>query len=80
MIFCDYPAADYHHRKDSVTMKIKGDSRLNCRLMIIKDGHVLQVFKVNDQNNELTGSKRQDGNIEYTVAGNQKIKITWKGK
>jgi hypothetical protein len=78
MIFCDYPTAEFKHRKGTVTFKIKGDEQLSCRLMIIKkDKTTLPDFTITDSNGELKGIYRKDGHKEFMVNGNQQIKIKW---
>lgn len=79
LIYCDYPTANYHHRKGSVTLQIKGDERLSCRLMIVKKaGVALPGFTLQNKDGELKATRRKDGHIEFTVNGNQQIKINWK--
>lgn len=79
MIYLDYPTAGYQHGKGKVSFRLKGDERLSCRMLIIKkEKEALPDFIVNSEENELTGKHRKDGHIEYTVNGNQQVKITWK--
>jgi hypothetical protein len=79
MVYVDYPTADFKYRKGSgVSFKVKGDARLNCRMMMVKeDKSALPNFMVKSKEGELKGKKRKDGNIEYTVSGDQQIKIHW---
>jgi hypothetical protein len=78
MIYCDYPSASYQYRKGHVTLKIKGDKRLSCRLMLVKDKGILPAFMVIANGEETCGTLRKDGNFEYVVNGNTEIKINWK--
>nr|WP_067060794.1 hypothetical protein [Mucilaginibacter sp. L294] len=79
MIFLDYPTAGYKHRKGQVTLQIKGDNRLNCRMLIIKkDKTPLPSFTVSAPEGDLPGLRRKDGHIEFSVKGDQHIKLNWK--
>ena len=80
MIYLDYPTADFKYRKGStVTFKVKGDARLNCRMLIVnKNENKLPVFTVIAATGEIKGTHRNDYNLEYAISGNQRIKINWK--
>jgi hypothetical protein len=80
MIYLDYPTADFKYRKDnSVTFKVKGDKRLNCRMLVVNPGKKrLPEFKVVGNTGEIKGQLRKDGHMEYLVSGDQQIKINWK--
>jgi len=78
MVFADYPSAHYRHRKGSVTLKLKGDERLTCRLMIIKQkGKALPSFTLTDEDGVITGGKRKDGHVEYQVKGGRSVTIKY---
>jgi hypothetical protein len=78
MIYCDYPSSDYKHRKGNVTFNIKGDGRFNCRVLIVKkDKKTLPQFTVKDTSGCLKGTQLEQGHIEYTLSGNQHIRIQW---
>src|ERR1700749_802265 len=38
MIYLDYPSAGYKSEKGRVSLKVKGDERLSCRMLTIKTG------------------------------------------
>jgi hypothetical protein len=79
MIYLDYPSADFKYRKGSVHFKVKGDARLSCRMLVVKkDKTPLPVFTVKGRAGELKGKHRKDGHIEYTVHGDQPVKVNWK--
>jgi hypothetical protein len=79
MIYLDYPTANYKHRKGSLSFKVKGDERLYCRMLVVKkDRSSLPAFTVKGKNGELEARHRNDGHIEYSVNGNQQIKLNWK--
>jgi hypothetical protein len=81
MIYCDYPTFDFEHGRGRVSMKLKGDERLSCRLMILKkDNDTLPEMAIYQDKKEITKTLRRDGNIEYAVFGNSHIKIIWKKK
>jgi hypothetical protein len=81
MIFADYPTAKYSKRGKTFTFDVRGDSRLSCRMVIVKkDKTQLPDFTVTqkgDGSKEELKGKVVDGNIEYQLKGNQKITVTW---
>jgi hypothetical protein len=78
MIYIDYPTADVTVKKNkTVSFTVKGDKRLSCRMMIIpQDNAKLPVFTVKNKE-ELKGKQVKEGRIEYTLNGDQQIKISW---
>jgi hypothetical protein len=82
MVFVDYPTASFTYRKGApISFSTLGDSRLKTRMMIVKmDDHKLPNFTVTvDKDKEaLKGELTKDGNMQYIVNGNQKIRISWK--
>ncbi|MDP9046625.1 MAG: hypothetical protein M3N14_00715, partial [Bacteroidota bacterium] len=82
MIYVDYPSANFSKKGNSVSLSIKGDERLTCRLMIInKEHHKLPKFSVfvkgDGKKEDIAGKQRKDGHLEYTVNGNQDVVIKW---
>lgn len=79
MIFTDYPSAGHQHHKGSLSLTLKGDERLTCRLMIIKkDKKALPAFTITVDKEILKGRHRDDGHIEYLISGGVQVKISWK--
>ena len=79
MVYVDYPSAAFKYREGSLSFQVKGDERLSCRMLIVKNGHnELTQFTIMGKKGELKGIKRKDGHIEYTLNGNQQIKLNWK--
>jgi len=80
LVYLDYPTADFKYRKGSgLSFKIKGDERLSCRMLILKNGKgSLPAFRVKGKDGELKGTLTKDGHIEFSVNGNQQIKMNWK--
>lgn len=79
MIYVDYPTAKFKYRKGSmVSFNVKGDERLSCRMLIVKGKKALPGFIVSGDAGDIMGTHRKDGHIEYTISGNQPIKINWK--
>ncbi|MXV53210.1 hypothetical protein GS399_19770 [Pedobacter sp. HMF7647] len=76
MIYIDYPAADFKSHKGSVSFKVSGDSRLTCRMLIIKNGS-LPVFSVACNEEQLKGMRRKDDHLEFLVPGDQYIRVKW---
>lgn len=79
MIYLDYPFSKPIFRKNSVSFQIQGDKALSCRLMIIKDKNEklpeIRLESEHSENPEPVLTK--DGHLEYSLNGNQKIRITW---
>jgi hypothetical protein len=80
MIFTDYPAYGFSAKKrNPARIRLAGDGRLACRLMIVKTGkEKLPEIKVTIKGNVAKGKKATGGHLEFEAAGDQKIKIEWK--
>lgn len=79
IVYLDYPTADFKHRKGSVHFKVKGDERLNCRMLILnQENKKLPRFIVTANNNEIKGKVLKGGHTEFIVTGNNHIKLNWK--
>jgi hypothetical protein len=79
MVYVDYPTVGFKAGKgDTIEFKIKGDSRLSCRLSIVPDAGSrvpgLKVF-LNNAGTAEKGAMQKDGRIEYFVPGNSSITI-----
>jgi hypothetical protein len=82
MIYIDYPIDHFAKKGNSISFNVKGDNRLTCRLMVIKqDQHKLPKFsltgKRGNKKEDITGTPRKDGHLEFTVSGGQDIIIKW---
>jgi len=82
MIYVDYPTSGFTARKgQNIHFQVLGDERLTCRLMVVKTGNKkLPEFQVTASSvtENINGSTVKDGNLAYTISGNQKISISWK--
>jgi len=78
MIYLDYPTANFKYRKGSINFKVKGDKRLSCRMRIIKGKSKMPAFAVTGDEGELKTTHHKDDYIEFTINGDQQIKINWK--
>jgi hypothetical protein len=81
MIFTEYPAYGFSPKKrNPVHLRLAGDGRLTCRLMIVKTGREkLPEIKVKATGgDEIKNKKVAGGHLEFEVAGDQKINIDWK--
>ncbi len=80
LIFVDYPTSKYTKRGKTFTFDVRGDSRMTCRMRIVKDKAKLPQFTVtqkgDEKQEELTG-KVVKGDIEFVVKGNTTISIKW---
>jgi hypothetical protein len=78
IVYMDYPTANYKYRKGQVKLDVRGDKRLSCRMMIIRNSKKkLPDFSVKSGSNELSGNLCKGGHLEFTVAGDEEITITW---
>jgi len=78
IVFVEYPTAEYKFRKGQVSLRLKGNERLTCRMLIINRGNKHPFFTVKNNSGEMNGKLTKDGHLEFYVNGNQKIKINWK--
>jgi len=80
MIFTDYPRYGLSAKKHSpVQIKLAGDGRITCRVMVIKTGQDrIPDLKVTVNSETMTGKRVKDGNFEYEVPGDAVIRISWK--
>jgi len=80
MIFCDYPISGFRKRGKSVSFATQGDQRLSCRIVLLpqepKDTYNFTVYIGNDSN-AVEPMKVDKQAIEFSVSGNEKIKISW---
>jgi hypothetical protein len=79
MIYTDYPIYNFAATKHQpVQFRLAGDGRINCRLMIVKTGRAkLPEVTVKAGNEVLAGKSVSGGNLEYLVAGDAEVKISW---
>lgn len=77
MIYTDYPLANAKSTKKSFTGQFIGDGRLTCRLMILKNEQKLPGFKILAGTEELKGKHLKNGDMEFEVKGDSRVKITW---
>ncbi|HWZ15023.1 MAG TPA: hypothetical protein VNW95_07260 [Mucilaginibacter sp.] len=82
MIYIDYPTGNFAKKGNSISFNVKGDNRLTCRLMVIRQGtHKLPEFSVTgkrgDKKENIPSKQRKDGHLEFTVSGGQDIHIKW---
>jgi hypothetical protein len=81
LLYVDYPTSGFNARKgQNIHFSVLGDERLTCRMMIVKTGkNKLPKFKVNISGTKeaLMAKAVKDGNIEFTINGNQQINISW---
>ncbi|MGN6396827.1 MAG: hypothetical protein ACTHMI_14750 [Mucilaginibacter sp.] len=80
MVYTDYPTYGFSPEKHCpVKFKLGGDSRLSCRLMLVKTGKAkLPDVTVKADNEEIKGKKVTGGNLEFEVPGDARIHIDWK--
>ncbi|GAC1301379.1 MAG: hypothetical protein NVSMB24_04100 [Mucilaginibacter sp.] len=82
MIYIDYPTGKFSKKGNSVSFNVKGDERLTCRLMVVRQGtNKLPEFSVTgksgNKKQDITGTRRKDGHLEFIVNGGQDIIIKW---
>ncbi|WP_217451923.1 hypothetical protein [Mucilaginibacter humi] len=81
LIFVDYPTSKYTMRGKTFTFDVRGDSRMTCRMRIVKkDKAKLPQFTVTQKGGgkqeQLTG-KVIKGDIEFTLKGDSTVSIRW---
>jgi len=81
MIFCDYPMIGFAAtKKKPVSFQLAGDGRMQERVIIVKtERKKLPDFRVsvNGSADLLKGKPIADGHMEYVLAGDAKVKISW---
>jgi len=81
LIYIDYPTSGFTARKNqNIHFRVLGDQRLTCRMMIVKTGTTkLPHFEVSGSSTKdvLKAKNAKNGNIEFTLNGNQQINIRW---
>lgn len=80
MIFTDYPVYRFATRKQGhLHLRMTGDNRINCRLMVVKTGpDKLPRVEVRINQKPIDGKKIKGGHFEYLIPGNAEITISWK--
>ncbi|MDQ0638478.1 hypothetical protein QF042_002043 [Pedobacter sp. W3I1] len=77
IIFCDYPTSKFQNRGKSVSFLTGGSDQLNCRIIILfreKEKTDIEVFWDKEK---ITPIKHTAEMLEYSIAGNQNVKISW---
>ncbi|KQR71189.1 hypothetical protein [Pedobacter sp. Leaf176] len=80
ILFCDYPISNFQKRGKSASFITGGDERLSCRLMILfqeprkTEDNRLEVFL---EKEKIIPVKNNPEMLEYSLAGNRKVKISW---
>lgn len=81
MVYIDYPTSGFRARKgQNIKFSVLGDETLTCRMMIVKTGKSkLPEFELmlSSKKEPMKAVVVKDGNIEYTIKGNQQIRIRW---
>ncbi|WP_100341373.1 hypothetical protein [Mucilaginibacter auburnensis] len=84
IIFVDYPVINQTTKGNSFSFDVEGDSRLTCRMKILKQGNKrLPALKINIENDidqlEINKLKAVKDGAEYIIHGGQKISVSWNG-
>lgn len=80
MIYTDYPTYGFSAEKQiPAKFRLAGDTRLNACLRLVKTGkEKLPEFTVKVNNATVAGKKVAGGHLEFEVAGDSDIQISWK--
>jgi hypothetical protein len=82
MIYTDYPTYGFSSKKNSpARFRLAGDPRLNCRLLLVKTGKEKMPecsVTVNGRKEKLAGKKTKEGHLEFELAGDSEIQVSWK--
>jgi hypothetical protein len=80
MVYVDYPTSRFNAQKGKpIVFNVLGDSRIGCRMMLIKTGKQKLpevIITVNGDKKPLKGKKVADGNMEYEISGDSLIRIS----
>jgi hypothetical protein len=81
MIYTDYPTYGFSAKKHQpASFRLAGDGRLSCRLMVVKTGKDKLpdlTVSVKGVPEPLKMKKVAGGHLEYQVAGDSEIHISW---
>lgn len=82
MVYVDYPTSGFNAKKgQNIHFSVLGDAELTCRMMIVKTGKTKlpEITVTTSGNQEPLPSKNvKQGNIEYSLNGNQQVTISWR--
>jgi len=80
LIYLDYPTASFVKKGKQVSFKVKGDPRLTCRMIVVKQQAEIPSLQVyfNGDKEATKGKKIKNGDLEYVAHGADEIKISWK--
>lgn len=80
IIFCDYPTSTFRRRGKSIFFDTGGDNRLECRVIILLDDadkkYSINIY-ADGSKTALKPVKANDELIEFSLKGNQKVKLEW---
>lgn len=82
LIFIDYPVLNQKISSNTLTFDVAGDSRLTCRLRIVKQGKKrLPVIKIKTENpldeQQPNTLEKLKVDLDYNIHGGQKLHISW---
>jgi len=81
-VFCDYPVTEVKVARGSVHIRLNGDPRLNCRVIVIPDAGAEKNYNytatAEGSKNALEPVKQGPELTEFSVPGSQVLKIRWK--
>ncbi|SDH14075.1 hypothetical protein [Mucilaginibacter gossypii] len=81
MIYTDYPTYGFSPTKHRpATFRLAGDSRMICRLMIVKSGHAKlpEITVTTGGKTQLKGKHAEGGDLEFELPGNAEVRIDWR--
>ena len=81
-LFCDYPVSEVKVGKNSVRIRLNGDSRLNCRVIVVVDENAEKKYvysaTADGSKTTLEPVNQRSELTEFSVPGGQALKINWK--
>jgi len=77
LIYLDYPTASFTKKGKHLSFRVKGDNRLACRMVIVKQQADLPEIKVQCVQSTKEGKKIK-GSLEYAIHGADEIQVSWK--
>lgn len=84
MVFTDYPATGHRIEKNRLSFQVRGDERLNFRLVVLAEkdsqlpGSMIVKSGRNKADIEIKPEKISKEYMEYSLSGNSRVAIKWK--
>lgn len=80
MIFTDYPRSGTSIKKNEVRFTVLGDERLTSKIRVVspENKKIPKFIIKGERQGEIVPKADKSGAVEYTVYGDQELRISWK--